>query len=97
MKNFVSAREITLAIPVSEYYRFEIPSMPTPRRSHGWVPGGLCPFHDDRHRGNFHVNLDTGAFKCFACDAHGDLIAFCMQRYGLSFSEALRELERNWL
>ena len=70
-----------------------LPSMPTPRRSKNWVSGGLCPFHDDHRTGNFHVNLDTGAFKCFSCGAKGgDVIAFVQAREGLSFPEAIERL-----
>ena len=29
----------------------------------------LCPFHKDSGRPNCHVELDTGAFNCFACKA----------------------------
>lgn len=43
----------------------------------GWACGGLCPFHQDRHRGSFRINTQTGAYKCFACGAAGgDVVAF---------------------
>ena len=74
-----------------DFYAVELPGLPKPKRSAGWADGGLCPFHDDHRRGNFRVNLSTGAFKCFACQANGgDIIAFAMVRYGLSFTDALR-------
>jgi DNA primase len=70
--------------------------MPAPKRE-GWVDGGLCPFHADEHRGNFRVNIDTGAFRCFSCGVGGgDIIAFLMKRDGLSFPEALRKLADDW-
>jgi len=81
------------AIPPADFYRQELPTMPPPRRDSGWVSGGLCPFHDDRHTGNFRINLDTGAYLCFACDARGgDIIAFLRCRDDLTFSEALEAL-----
>lgn len=62
-----------------------------------WVDGGLCPFHLDKRRGSFRVNLTSGAFKCFACNASGgDIIAFIMQVHGLSFREALLKLAQDW-
>jgi DNA primase len=37
---------------------------------------GLCPFHDDRHRPNFHLYPDTDSWYCYACDRGGDVIDF---------------------
>ena len=79
------------------FYRAELTGMPEPKRHAGWVEGGLCPFHPDRHRGNFRVNLDTGAFTCFACGAKGsDVIAFVRMRDGLTFPAALESLAGAW-
>jgi hypothetical protein len=84
-------------IPPREFYRAELPGMPVPKREHGWTDGGLCCFHDDQHRGNFRVNLDTGAFCCFACGVKGaDVIAFVQRRYAVSFLDALEHLEDAW-
>ena len=64
--------------------------------SGGWTNGGLCPFHEDTRAGSFRVNLQNGAFKCFACGAKGgDVIDFLRQRYHLTFKEALRRLVTN--
>lgn len=55
-----------------------------------WAEAGLCPFHDDRSPGSFFINLQNGAYRCFSCDAKGgDIIAFSMQKYDLSFKDAL--------
>jgi len=52
----------------------------------------LCPFHDDNNP-SLRVRLDTGSFKCMACGAHGgDVLAFHMQRYGLGFIAAAKQL-----
>ena len=52
----------------------------------------LCPFHHDT-RPSLRVRIDTGAFKCMVCGAHGgDVLAFHQQRYGLSFIDAARQL-----
>lgn len=79
-----------------DFYRTEMPTLPAPRGS-GWRDGGLCPFHADNHPGSFHVNLDTGAFKCFSCGAKGgDIIAFLQLRDGLSFTDATHTLATEW-
>lgn len=85
------------AVPPTDFYRGELPGAPAWKRGAVWVSGGLCPFHADQHAGSFRVNLDTGAFRCFACGASGaDILAFIMQRDGLSFPETLAKLAREW-
>jgi len=52
----------------------------------------LCPFHDDS-KPSLRVCLDTGGFKCMACGVRGgDILAFHMQRYGLGFIAAAKQL-----
>ncbi len=51
----------------------------------------LCPFHED-HNPSLSVNLETGVFNCFSCDAQGDVFAFYMRRHGCDFKEALQAL-----
>ncbi|EXJ14594.1 CHC2 zinc finger domain-containing protein [Imhoffiella purpurea] len=93
----LSADVLKAALPASAYYRRELPTMPHTRHA-GWVDGGLCPFHDDQHRGNFRVNLDTGAFCCFSCGAKGgDILAFHQRRHGLDFPETIRDLAERFL
>ncbi|MDD2723415.1 MAG: CHC2 zinc finger domain-containing protein [Methylovulum sp.] len=78
-----------------DYYHHELSKAKL--KKHGWNDGGLCPFHADNHAGSFHVNVVTGAFKCFACGAAGsDIIAFTMALYGLKFVEALEQLANDW-
>jgi hypothetical protein len=48
----------------------------------------VCPFHGDS-KPSLRVRLETGAFKCMVCGAHGgDVLAFHQQRYGLTFKAA---------
>lgn len=95
--NGPDANQIKDGINPTNFFRFELPNMPTPKKDNGWVDGGLCPFHKDRHAGNFRVNLTNGAFTCFSCGAKGgDIIAFMMLRYKLSFGETLEELVYGW-
>lgn len=44
----------------------------------------LCPFHGDKHPSlSFHQKSNT--FKCFVCDAHGDVITLAQKVLGKSF------------
>ncbi|HRT22267.1 MAG TPA: CHC2 zinc finger domain-containing protein [Candidatus Hydrogenedentes bacterium] len=93
----VDVLELKATIPPLEFYRTELPGMPAPKRDHGWISGGLCPFHDDRHATNFRINADSGAFKCFACGVKGsDVIAFVQRRHAVAFPEAVRMLADAW-
>ena len=96
MNSRLDANTIKDAISPREFYHSELPAMPTPTRV-GWVDAGLCPFHQDRRAGSFKVNIDTGAFRCFSCDAKGaDILAFVMQRDRLDFRESLEKLAGEW-
>ncbi len=58
-----------------------------------YVWNGLCPFHADKRAGSFCINTQTGAFKCFSCDASGgDVIAFHQIHSGLAFIDAVNDL-----
>lgn len=52
---------------------------------------GLCPFHQEKTP-SFNVNKDKGFFKCFGCDAGGDVVKFVQLYQKLSFPEAVRNL-----
>jgi DNA primase len=54
---------------------------------------GLCPFHNEKTP-SFSVNDERGFYKCFGCDAKGDLIDFVMVTEGLPYPEALEKLAR---
>ena len=52
----------------------------------------LCPFHKDS-KPSLRVRIDTGCFRCMACGAKGgDVLAFHMLRYGMSFIQAVKAL-----
>ena len=54
---------------------------------------GLCPFHAEKTP-SFHVHPDKGFFKCFGCDAHGDVINYLRRAENLTFPDALRVLAK---
>ena len=91
----LSAKAIKRQISPKEFYQSEIDLKFS--REHGWLNGGLCPFHNDKRPGSFYVSLDTGGFNCFSCGSKGgDVIAFVQQRDGLTFPETLRYLNENY-
>ena len=64
---------------------------------------GLCPFHDDKHAGNFIVRPSTvsekrggNTYRCFVCDAKGGPIQFLMAHERLSFPDAIRWLGKKY-
>jgi DNA primase len=78
-----------------DFYRHELQGVQL--KQAGWTDGGLCQFHDDNKAGSFKINLETGAFTCFACGAKGgDIVAFTMKLYGLDFVEALGKIADDW-
>ncbi len=92
----MKAEDLKNSISPLSFYEREL-SINTRRSRDGWVDGGLCPFHNDAHTGNFRVNIETGAFKCFACNkSGGDIISFGLAAWGRSFVETLKILEREY-
>jgi DNA primase len=56
---------------------------------------GLCPFHSEKTP-SFSVHGTLGYYRCFGCEAKGDVFNFVMEIERLSFYEALKLLaERN--
>ncbi|MES1200285.1 MAG: DNA primase [Pseudomonadota bacterium] len=50
-----------------------------------------CPFHQEKSS-SFHVLDAKGIYKCFGCDAKGDVFTLAMKLEGLSFPEAVAEM-----
>jgi DNA primase len=51
----------------------------------------LCPFHTEKTP-SFSIYADHQFYKCFGCDAKGDVFNFVMAVEGLTFWEALKKL-----
>jgi DNA primase len=60
-------------------------------RKYGNRYSGLCPFHNEKTP-SFSIYGDHQFFKCFGCDAKGDVFNFVMKLEGLTFWEALKKL-----
>jgi len=56
---------------------------------------GLCPFHDDTSKPNFHIYPKTNSWYCFACGQGGDSISFYMKYKDIDFKQALEELSHD--
>jgi DNA primase len=54
---------------------------------------GLCPLHDERTP-SFTVSPSKQLFKCFGCDAGGDVLSLVQLKEGLDFPAALEFLAR---
>lgn len=52
---------------------------------------GLCPFHSERTP-SFTVDDNFQNYRCFGCNASGDLISFVMAYEHLEFMDAVRKL-----
>jgi len=77
------------ALPPADAY---FASIGNPLRGRGAWRDALCPFHSDS-RPSLRVRADSGAYRCMACGAHGkDILTFHIQRTGLPFVRAAREL-----
>jgi DNA primase len=95
MNTTINAAILKSTINPLEYYGHELTNARLTKPE--WNEGGLCPFHADRTPGSFHVNLETGGFKCFSCGASGgDIIAFTIEKYGIGFVDALKKLSHEW-
>ena len=53
---------------------------------------GICPFHNDRRKGNFKVHQKSNTFRCFACDVKGDALYLMQIRRGTDFVTTVYEL-----
>ncbi len=58
-----------------------------------WV--GLCPFHSEKTP-SFGVHSGHQYYKCFGCDASGDVLNFVQQIESLTFAETLRLLAERY-
>ena len=52
---------------------------------------GCCPFHHEKSA-SFHINPQTGLWKCFGCGAGGDMFAYVMSAENLNFAGAVQYL-----
>ena len=63
----------------------------TPQKSGPATFKVLCPFHAERTP-SCNITPSIGRFKCFGCQASGDVIDFVMEQCGYTFTEAIEYL-----
>ena len=68
-----------------------IKSRGIPLKKNGKGYKGLCPFHEDKTP-SLSVNPDTNLWRCFGCDAGGDVISFIEYMDKVDFREAVARL-----
>lgn len=56
---------------------------------------GLCPFHSEKTP-SFGVHSTLQLYKCFGCDAGGDVFTFVQKIEGLTFPETLKTLAERY-
>ena len=54
---------------------------------------GLCPFHSEK-TGSFMVSKSKQIYKCFGCNAGGDVISFVMKWENIDFMDAVKILAK---
>ena len=52
---------------------------------------GLCPFHQEKTP-SFSVSEEKQIYKCFGCQAGGNVFSFLMEYKNISFVEAVQEV-----
>lgn len=64
---------------------------------------GICPFHDDKHDGNFIVRPSSvsekrggNTYRCFVCDKKGGPVQFLMDAEHMTFPDAIRYLGKKY-
>jgi len=73
--------------PPQSFYERELGRLTRANRK-GWSQA-RCPFHESGSGKSFSVNLKTGGFYCFGCDAKGgDVVAFVMLKQKVDFKTA---------
>ncbi len=63
--------------------------VPLKKTGRAWK--ACCPLHEEKTP-SFTVNTERGSFKCFGCQKGGNIFGWLMEREGLAFPEAVRQL-----
>jgi DNA primase len=66
--------------------------VPLKRAGKSWK--GCCPFHQEKTP-SFNVHPEKGFWKCFGCGKGGNAFVFLMEKEGLTFPEAVRQLAKD--
>ena len=58
--------------------------------------GFVCCFSHNERTPSMKVYKGSGGYHCFGCGAHGSIIDFVMQYFGLSFKEAIIKINEDF-
>lgn len=78
---FQSVLEEVRGLPISELIRDKYE-----------IPAGVCPFHKDKTPGSFSYTDRYGSFRCWSCQAKGDVIQFVTDIEKIPFEQAVMRL-----
>lgn len=85
MDNFADL--IKAAVPMQDAVEFYVPGM---RMKHKRIP---CPLH---HGTDYNFQVYDTSYYCFVCHETGDVITFVQKLLGLSFTDALEQLNNDF-
>lgn len=86
------AQHLKSSIDIAEIIRERVPLR---RAGNTNSYKGLCPFHTEKTP-SFTVNTKIQRYKCFGCQASGDVIKFVMEMNNMTFMEALKMLAERY-
>jgi DNA primase len=87
-------RKLSVGVAASVKEKLDIVELigeTVPLKRAGTTFKGLCPFHGEKTP-SFVVTPSRETWKCFGCGRGGDLFNFVMERDGVDFPTALRQL-----
>ena len=54
----------------------------------------LCPFHEEKTP-SFTINPQKQNYVCYGCGKSGDLFSYVMEKYKISFKEAMEKIAKD--
>jgi DNA primase len=87
--------DLSLTVDWFSFYQAEQGEFPFRQDGSDWKVAGLCPMHADNKPGSFKINVTSGHFTCHSCGAHGNPVAFVMQKYGVNVKDAIRHIRES--
>lgn len=77
---------IKQSLTMGDILRSYVPAEPRKNR----IP---CPIHNGA---DYNFSFNDSGYHCFVCGASGDVIGFVQQYFNMSFSEAIRQLDKDF-
>lgn len=77
---------------IIEFYESEL-GVKLPKPNAANEIAAHCPFHQDK-KPSMSINAKTGVWKCFSCDAGGDMYSFYMDLHGVDFDTAKGAIDK---